>query len=341
MEFLQILVLPGLPSATLDQAFATTWNDVRQLTGGDQMRTVNGTNYDVDAPIRSLRGWDYLKGSGGIRRRDGEYDVRLYVIRAGDRVDRVAVLSKSYRANLTQVTTANATLHDRAIRAFLASLNFASMPGARSPSGRLTTTRSVSGVWNGLAMSFGAIKGQFAILFDDGTAYFGPRFPAEGLERIDPVAEQFAAPRYWGTWRASGTRGEIAMPYGVIPMQVIGSALELTTNNTPHKFIRRYMPARELVVGTWCLSDGKCLELGANGRFRDGGAVRVMEHAAVEYAATPASGEGTYELRDYSLVLRYTSGLVFRLAFPGLLGGPTAVPPQVEWGWNLDALTRR
>jgi hypothetical protein len=306
------------------------------------MRSVNGTNYDLDGTIRSLRGWDYLKGSGAVRRRDGEYDVILYLIRAGDRVERVAVLSKSYRANLLQVTTANATLHDRAIRSFLASLVFASTPEARSPSGRLTTSRSVTGVWNGLGMSFGGIKGQFAILFDDGTAYFGPRFPSEGLESLDPVAEQFAAPRYWGTWRAGGGRGEITMPYGTIPMQVIGPALELTTTNTPHRFVRRYMPARELVVGTWCLSDGKCLDLAANGRFRDGGAVHVMEHAADEYAAIPASGgEGTYELRDYSLVLRYTTGLTFRMAFPGLLDSPTSVPAQVEWGWNLDALTRR
>jgi hypothetical protein len=341
MEFLQILVLPGLPSIPLEQAFATTWNEVRGLMGGEQMRTVNGTDYDLDGTIRSLRGWDYLTGDGGIRRRDGEYDVRPYVMRAGDRVERVAVLSKSYRANLLQVTTANATLHDRAIRSFLASLDFASMPEARSPSGRLTTTQSVSGVWNGLGMSFGAIKGQFAILFDDGTAYFGPRFPSEGLERIEPVAEQFAEPRYWGTWRASGGRGEITLPYGAIPLQVVGPTLELTTTNTLHKYIRRYMPARELLIGTWCLSDGKCLDLAANGRFRDSAAVRTMEHAADEYAATPVSGEGTYELRDYSLVLRYTSGLVFRMAFPGLLDSPTSVPAQVQWGSNLDVMTRK
>ena len=229
-------------------------------------------------------------------------------------------------------------VHERAVRRLIFTLDFANQPSLAVGSPKITG--ATSGVWGGSSMSFGQYKATFAVLFDDGTAFFGPNFPIRGLEAIDPSLEQPASPRYWGTYTMTDERGEIRMPYGKIPMRRVGPALEVTPNGTPHKFARLSMPASQL-EGTWCLRDDKCLEFGPSGRFRDNGVVRIVEHATYDYPEAPEGGDGTYLIKDYSLILRYSTGQEYRVAFLGLVGGSSSSPGQMWLSFNLDALTKR
>jgi hypothetical protein len=305
------------------------------MAGGTPMRTVNGGPYDLDEPGRSLRGWEYLHGAGGMITDNGRrrWDVDLYLIRAGDRLERVLVVSSEFRVNLMTLHADQNPIHERAIRKFVFTLGFASQP--TRPAAPATLTRATSGVWGGSSMSFGQYKATFAILFDNGTAFFGPGLPTRGLDGIDPAIEQPRAARYWGTYTMTGGTGEIRVPPGPIPMRIVGTVLEVNPLGTVHRFARIAPPDARQIEGTWCLKDGACLQLGPSGRFRDNGAVRVLEHSTYDYPESPAGGEGTYQVRDYTLILRYTNGQEFRLICLGLVGA------ELWMSFNLDALTKR
>jgi len=200
----------------------------------------------------------------------------------------------------------------------------------------------ITGVWSGIAMSGGDLKVHHAIFFSNGIAYFGPGFPLRGLLGVDSVNEQAAPKRYWGTYTFTGGSGLLTMPYGTTPLRAIGSNIELTTNRSPHKYFRLFMPDTATITGKWCLSTGECIRLtgGRTGRFEDVGAVRVLEHA-IEAPQSPLKGAGHYELRDHTLVLRYDGGPEIRIAVPGMAAGGAIPPPEVMLSFNLDVLTRQ
>ena len=341
MERVQVLLLPGRrSSAPLATEIEVGWTEVRSLLGAEPMLTVNRVPFDLEQPTRSLRGTEYQRASGGMRRADGTYSVELYVFRAGDRAERAAVISRDFRDNAVMVTSRNNPAYSRAIRELLFRMTFANDPG-REPARAGLTTGGIVGVWAGLSMSTGRIETNFAIFFDNGMAYFGPKFPAQGLLEIDPIVEQPAQLRAWGTYSLTGDAGVLTTPYGTIPLRRVGTALELTTNRTAHRFVRLAMPEGPL-DGTWCLSGGQCLHLTSAGRFEDNGAVRAVEHSTYAFPSTPAGGQGRYALRGHTLTLTYDSGPEIRVGFAGLPPDRRAPSPaEIRLGFEADMLVRR
>ena len=341
MERVQVLLLPGRRSSTpLAAELDGAWAEVRSLLGAEPMLTVNRVPFDVEPPARSLRGTEYQRVTGGLRRADGVYSVELYVFRAGDRAERAAVVSRDFRDNTVMVTSRNNPSYSRAIRELLFRMTFANDPG-REPARAGLTPTGIVGVWAGLSMSTGQIETNFAIFFDNGMAYFGPKFPAQGLLEIDPVVEQPAQPRAWGTYSMTGDAGVLTTPYGTIPLRRLGTALELTTNRTAHRFVRLAMPDGPL-DGTWCLSGGQCLRLTPAGRFEENGAVRAVEHSTYAFPSTPPGGQGRYALRAHTLILTYDSGPAIRVGFAGLPPDRrAAAPAEIRLGFEGDILTRR
>ena len=157
-----------------------------------------------------------------MRRADGAWDVYAYVFRAGDRVERTAVVARAIRENLDVTNAALNPEYNRAIRELLFTMKFASAPQrALAPAG--LRSGGIVGAWAGLALSSGRIQTNVAVFFDNGMAYFGPNFPLRGLHQIDPAVEQPAQRRYWGTFTWSGAAGILTMPYGTIPLRSTGA----------------------------------------------------------------------------------------------------------------------
>jgi hypothetical protein len=339
-EKLHVLLLPGrVSSASLERELEAAWLETRSLLNAELLRNVSGQDYDPEEG-RSLAGVEYVRGKGGMRTSGTEWDVSLYVLRAADRVERVAVVASAFRENLSKVSTANNPRFSSEIRRLVFGLKFANQPERSLPPARLRPG-GIVGVWAGLGMSFGRIKTEFAIFFDNGLAYFGPAFPTQGLHQIDPVAEQPEHRRNWGTYSWTGRAGVLTMPYGAIPLLSTGPALELTTAQTPHRYIKLVMPSSSRLDGTWCYGDGECLRLSPDGGFEDNGAVRIAEHSVYASPQSPAGGAGTYTLLDHTLHLVYDTGQELWVAFPGLEDGGTNSPSQLRLGWNADLLTRR
>jgi hypothetical protein len=340
-ESLHILLLPGRPSpGGLPRDLNGDWEDVRARIGAELLMTVNGVHYEAQQPTRSLRGIEYVKANGGMRRRDGNYNVDVYLFRAGDRVERAAVVSRDFRNNTVMVTTSSNGRYWRPIRELLFTMTFANQPDRRlAPAG--LRPGGIVGVWAGLSMNMGSIRTNFAVFFDNGLAYFGPKFPSQGLLDIDPAVEQPAYQRDWGSYTFTGGTGVLTMPYGTIPLRDLGSALELTTNRTAHRFVRFPLPEGPL-DGTWCMAGGQCLRLTSAGRFEDAGAVRALEHSTYAFPSTPAGGQGRYTLRSHTLVLTYDSGAEVRVGFVGLMPNDRAPSPAQLWlGFEADKLVRR
>jgi hypothetical protein len=79
-----------------------------------------------------------------------------------------------------------------------------------------------------------------------------------------------------------------------------------------------------------------------NGRFTDDGAVRVLEHSLYTiYSTGMKPGEGTYEVKNWTLLLHYSDGRGFQTAFLGL-GTPAGdvKPAELVLGFNHDKLKR-
>lgn len=340
-EDLALVLLPSRPEGPLDQAFSATFAEIVTRHGGAPLRRVSGQVFDLEEVRRTAGGVEYLTGSGGMSVNGRAYTIRPYLYHATGRVERVCVLSADFRAELVTVTTLSNPRFERDVHRFLSSLRFSGIP---DPPARAATAEGPgpTGVWGGSAMSFGTLKAHLLALLSDGSAYFGPRFPAQGLAGIDPAAEREAAPRDWGRWSFQNGAGEIRMPYGSIPLRMDGPVLVVTTSNTPHRFVRLPSLTAAQVAGNWCFEDGPCLALRPDGRFRDGGAARMIEHATYPYPESPEGGSGIFDPHGHTLRLRYEGGREFRIALPGLMdSGGAGRAPRLWLGAWLDILTQR
>lgn len=343
-ETLDVVILPGKVATSLEQEFATTWREVVAMLNAESMRNVSGAAYELEAVGRSASGWEFLRGTGGARNAQRRFTVSLFLARVNERIERVAIIAREIQVNLT---TAHAAANPRfvgAIDEFLFGLRFADATTTAFPEARLTGG-AITGVWHGLSMFGGRLATGAVVFFSDGSAWFGGNFPTYGLDGVKPHIASRADPRRWGQYQFENGAGTLTMPYGAIPLRLDGTALVLTTNRTPHRFIRSYLPATGRLDGRYCLTTGAgCLTLTADGQFRDEGAVRVVEHAVYPYPVSPERGQGTYQIRDYTLVLRYEGGPEVRVAFPGFLDGAVAQSPSPEeivLSFNLDALRKR
>jgi len=341
-ESLTLVVLPGTAATNLDQAFQSTWQEVCATLGAESMRTVNGASYDLESVGRSASGWDFLRGTGGARNAQQRFTISLFLAKVNQRIERVALIAREIQVNLT---TTNAALNPRfrgAIEDFLFGLRFANWTEPAFPEAKLTGG-PIAGVWMGISLLGGKLKTGSAIFLSDGSAWFGGSFPIYGLAGVKPRIERGSDRRRWGQYTFRGGEGVLTTAPGTFPMRLDGEVLVLTTNNTPHRFVRSHPPAGRL-NGRYCLASGGCLTLASDGQFRDEGAARVLEHAVYPYPLTPARGQGSYEIRDYTLLLRYQDGPTIRIAFPGFLDPAIAAsssPGAITLSFNFDELTKR
>lgn len=132
-----------------------------------------------------------------------------------------------------------------------------------------------------------------------------------------------------------------------LPVAVDGETIVLTTSKTDHQYIRLDNVDGARLDGTYVLSEylGKLQEITftADGRFRDEGAVAILEHNTYK---TDGIGqkprEGTDEIKNYTLLLRYSDGREFTAAFLGLGYKKTKTKPAaINLTYSHDELKRR
>jgi hypothetical protein len=212
-------------------------------------------------------------------------------------------------------------------------------------------------VWEGISMSAGAVttgeplglryKVFTPIFFSNGQAYFGSKFPIEGLDELNTWirAEKFR--RDWGTWTFSNGRGVLKLPYGDLPMRMENGKFIITANNTDHAFHKLNSVDGARFSGTYIMSEayGKIpvISFTADGKFTDNGAIKALYHEA-DYCTNPGlmPGSGTYEVKNHSVLFSFSDGRKIKVAFTGTgYNINNQSPATIAMGFNEDEMRRQ
>jgi hypothetical protein len=212
-------------------------------------------------------------------------------------------------------------------------------------------------VWQGISLAVGATsigetlgvryKVFSPIFLSNGQAYFGPKFPNEGLDGLDTRIPPELHRRDWGTYTFSNGRGILKMPYAEIPLRMEGDKLVITPNQTDHRFFKVNPVDGATFNGTYALSslNGQVptITFTTDGRFADNGAIKVLYHEYVDCInPAPAAGSGTYVVKDYSILFTYSDGRKVKIAFLGVdYSRSNPWPATLMMSFNEDKLVRQ
>lgn len=328
MQILQPLNFSG----TLQQALTKSYDEVAAMQNATKMFYAGGAEFQKTEPQKSFNGWEYISGSGSIQVENGtpyksEYGLQLFVIKINNRFERVAILKSSKKCNyLSRYFSDDRQIYRYAIDNFLFSLQFTD---GQEPSLKRGSTigDGIAGVWQGISLQTSASSGirynvYLPIFLSNGQAYFGPKFPSEGLDGLDTRILPELHRRDWGTYTFINGKGILKMPYADIPLRMEGDKLVITANKTDHRFFQMPSVDGAKFNGTYVMSkvDEKnpVISFTADGKFTDNGAVKILYHEYTD-CLNPGllPGSGTYEVKNYSILFNYTDGRKIKIAFLG------------------------
>ncbi len=360
-EFLLIQILPPLNfSGSIEQALDKSYDDAVIMHQVIKMNDINGGSYSIIMPARkSYKGWEYIRASGGVQidnETKDEYGLDLFVMKINNRFERVAILQSRTFCGYSRYYPTYRLSYYNDTENFLYSLKFTDWKEPSFNNGTLKG-EGLIGIWQGITMRVGvakpgAILGAESkvtqlIFFSNGQAFFGTKFPMEGLYELNTWTEAETSRRDWGTYTFSNGRGVLKMPYGDIPLRMENKKLTITTNQTNHSFIKSNSIDGSRFNGTYAFPeyDGAIpsITFTTEGRFTDNGALRVLYHTGTD-CINPALtfGSGTYEARDHTIVFNYTDGRKIKIAFPGTnYDKKNPSPATLILSFNGDELKRQ
>ena len=290
--------------------FAEEWKQLVQsvFTAGPAPRPVSGV---------TPGGLRYLEGRGAVKFANAGMWGRLMVFQAEGRVASVFVVASNEAAMAAR---------DGTVQAFLGSLRFG---GGSSASTVPASSVGVAGVYMGFrpVRLGGAEMGpRWYVFFKDGRVY--EDLPPEGLWEFSG-----GNAAYWGKYQG----GQIARAGARVTETVVEGNGRMTVDGT--QFVKCAGVDGLRLEGAWTsfadANDPALMQIpvgrrplirfSRDGRFVDEG---VFGSILQGYGDAPA-GQGTYEIREFSLVLRYAGSEVRRVAISGLLAADPAVKNEV------------
>ncbi len=366
-QFLEIWVMPSMNfSGTMEQALQKSYDETIAKLKATKMNEVNGGNYSIVPAKKSFRGWEYIRGSGGIHLGEGEYPpefgLDIFVIKINNRFEQIAVLKKRGNCDYSSYYPTDKLKYYNDVENFLFSLQF---PDWKEPVVKpgIVKGDGIIGVWQGIGLSVGMakpgaalgaeLKVKDAIFFSNGQVYFGTRFPIEGLDELNTWVKAEQNRRDWGTYTFTNGKGIIKLPYADIPLQMEGNELTITTNKTDHNYIKINTVDGAAFNGTYAFSSkdfagnetGKTplINFTSNGKFSDNGAITIMNHSipgCLNDAAYP--GEGTYEIKNHTVTFKYNDGRKIKIAFIGSdFDKNNQSPGKIALSFNEDLFLKK
>lgn len=363
-EFLRLQIMQPLNfSGSLEQALQKSYDEAAAMYKGMKMNFAGGAEFQKTDPQKSFKGWEYIRGNGSIQIPNEtsyatEYGLDLFVIKVNNRFERILTLKshKSCEQSMSRYYPDEKPEYNNAIEKFLFSLQFTDLnepvvkPGTIKGDG-------IVGVWEGISLSVGATstsdplgvryKVFTPIFFSNGQVYFGTKFPVEGLDELNTWirAEKFR--RDWGTYSFSNGRGVLKLPYGDLPMRMENNKYIITVNKTDHAFHKLNSVDGARFSGTYVMNEAyekiPIISFTADGRFTDKGAIKALYHES-DACTNPGldPGSGTYEVKNHSVLFRFSDGRKINVAFLGAgydIKNPS--PASLTMGFNEDPMTRQ
>ena len=106
-EVLSMQIMPPLTSGSLDQALQQSYDEAAAMYKATKMHFAGGANYNKTEAQQSFRGWEYIRGKGGIQVENGtpyktELGLELFVVKVNNRFERVAILESRPNCKLSR-----------------------------------------------------------------------------------------------------------------------------------------------------------------------------------------------------------------------------------------------
>ncbi len=211
----------------------------------------------------------------------------------------------------------------------------------------------IVGVWAGTTLKISALTGNAelsgttAAFYTNGQVFYASHLHPRLFGAISAYVAREVTPPYWGTYAIDKGSGTMKMMQGDIPIELKGEDLLITSNKTPHKFIRLAAVDGMLWEGTWGFSDweGKPRKITfrENGRFSDQGALNQLEHGLYAlYSIAGKPGDGTYEVSNFSVLFHYGDGREYSVPFLGIgVKKGDLRPSSLTMGFNDDTMNRQ
>jgi hypothetical protein len=350
-RYIETRIMESKPfTGSLKDAFAESWNEALQ-----QLKLVSPytPQYSIITEKKSFRGWEYIQGEGTVKRMNDpselgydKYYVNLFVIKLNNRIERI-VTAGSQNINGSSYSLYNSSIWREPILGLCFSIQFDDWK--EPPVGALKG-QGLSGMYEGLKLTGGDLMGSYALFFPNGQVFFGTKFPPDGFEGKNTwfYAEQNT--RNWGTYTLQNGKGTINMGYGSVPLKVVGENLVITTQNTGHTYEK--LPSLDGAVingkyafdGDWA---GKppSVTFTADGKFIDEGALNILNHQTTdpdEFNITAKTGSGIYEIKNYTLVFKYSDGRRVQMVFTGNgFDRKNPSPKSLTLSFNDDTLYKK
>ncbi|HEX7287349.1 MAG TPA: hypothetical protein VF532_14275 [Candidatus Angelobacter sp.] len=337
--FVMLAVYSSAPASGDGQKdFAAEWREVvaKSFNAGSAPSSVTG---------RTRAGLAFHEGSGQVKQNNGQPAyVKLLAFSAAQRrfsvmlvastqgaLERQQAATQSFLDNLKAATHGGVSPSAGATPAMASGASTAPRPG-----------KGITGVWMGYKTFVGSYEPQprFYSFYEDGQIYEDlPREGFIGFNREQSKADQYQR-NYWGAYAFDGNSGEINKPGVRYPEKLLSEGAGKLKIDSAH-FYRCHPVDGLRLQGAWTSlanpndPDLDRWEPGHRPIFRftnDGTFIDEGVFAMFLKSGDPrqdAAGAGTYEIRDYTLVLRFADGRVKQLALAGLLGADPAVSNDV------------
>jgi hypothetical protein len=323
---------PGSGDAEKD--FSSEWTDVvaRSFSAGSAPPSTAG---------QSRAGLKFREGSAQVKQQGDQTSyVRLMVFPAQKRrfsVLLVATNEKALEARqaATQsfVDSLKVVPQASASTAAPASTSAASSgPGAAPRSGK-----GITGVWMGFKTYVGDYEPhpRWYTFYDDGQIFEDiPRTGFVGFSREASKADPHQHD-YWGTYNFSNGSGAINKPGVRYPETLLSEGAGKLKIDSAHFYLCHPVDGLRLQgawtslanpndpdMDRWQVGQRPIFRFTSDGKFADEGVFATFLKSGDP--RQDAAGTGTYEIRDYTLVLRFSDGRVKQLAITGMLGSDPA-----------------
>jgi hypothetical protein len=316
-------------SGNAERDFSSEWNELvgKSFSAGSAPRTTGG---------QSRAGLTFREGAGPVRQQNGQPSyVRLLVFPAGPRRFSVMLVATNERALQARQPE---------VQSFVDGLRLASPSSATAkpaePVGGSAAPRpgtGITGVWMGFKTYVGDYEPhpRWYTFYDDGQVFEDiPRAGLDGFNREGSKADS-GQKNYWGRYTFSGGAGSITKP-GVNYPEVLQSEGADKLKVDSFHFYRCQDVNGLRLQGAWTsmanpndpaldrmpVGQRPVFRFSSDGKFSDEGVFATFLKSGDP--RQDAAGTGVYEIRDFTLILRFSDGRVKQLAITAMLGANAA-----------------
>jgi hypothetical protein len=320
---------PGSGDAEKD--FLSEWKDVveKSFSAGSTPRSTAG---------QSRTGLKFREGGAQVKQRNGDLSyVQLMVFPAEKRRFSVLLVATNQKALEARQAVTQSFLDSMKLvpqTALSPKLAPTSEPGT---SAAPHSGKGLSGVWMGFRQLYGSYtpSPRWYTFYDDGQVF--EDIPREGYLGFSRAASQ-ADPHqhdYWGTYSFANGSGAITKPGVRYPEKLLSEGAGRLKLDSEHYYRCQEVDGLRLQgawtslgnpndpdLDRWPVGQRPIFRFTADGRFFDEGVFATFLKSGDP--RQDAAGTGTYEIRDFTLILRFSDGRVKQLAMTAMLGANAA-----------------